>query len=170
MELDNLMKERYSCKKYLGKEIDDKTLTAILEAGNLAPTAKNAQEQKIYVAKSDTALKTIDAATPCRYGAPVVLVVAYDENGEFTYPGNKYHSGAEDASIVATHMMLKAKDLGVDSCWVNFYDPDKLAESLNLPKNEHVVLLLDLGYADEGGKPLENHFNRKKLEETVKYI
>lgn len=43
---------------------------------------------------------------PCRYGAPTVLVVAYDKNSVFIFPGGKANSGEEDASIAATHMML----------------------------------------------------------------
>ncbi|UQT40274.1 nitroreductase family protein [Acidaminococcus intestini] len=36
--------------------------------------------------------------------------------------------------------------MGVDSCWVNFFDPEKLKKALTLPENEDLVLLLDLGY------------------------
>ena len=43
-------------------------------------------------------------------------------------------SGAEDASIRATHLLLAAANAGVDSCWINFFDPDRLARELNLPK------------------------------------
>lgn len=42
MEFLNLIKERYSCKKFDSRPIDDSVLTSILEAGRLAPTAKNA--------------------------------------------------------------------------------------------------------------------------------
>lgn len=82
------------------------TINAILEAGPLAPTAKNLQGQRIYVVQSAEGLAKIDALTPCRYGAPTVLVVAYDKNSVFVFPGGKANSGEEDASIVATHMML----------------------------------------------------------------
>ena len=67
--------------------------------------------------------------TPCRYGAPICLVVAYDKNHTFTYPGERMNSGIEDAAIVATHLLLGAANAGVDSCWVNFFDPDKLANA-----------------------------------------
>lgn len=170
MEFKDVVKNRFSCKKYSERAIEQEKLNAILEAGRLAPTARNAQEQRIYVACSPEALTKIDALTPCRYGAPVVLVVAFDKNGAFTYPGGKVDSGAEDASIVATHMMLAAADQGIDSCWVNFFDPDKAAEALGLPENEKVVMLLDLGYAAEGADPLNNHFSRKPIGETVKFI
>lgn len=170
MEFKDVVNKRYSCKKYSGKPIEPEKLEAILMAGRRAPTAKNLQEQHIYVAQSAEALARIDKATPCRYGAPVVLVVAYDKNNVFTYPGGKYDSGAEDATIVATHLMLAAADEGVDSCWLNFFDPDLLAADLGLPENEKIVMLLDLGYAAEGAGPLPNNAKRKPLEETVSYI
>ncbi len=96
-------------------------------------------------------------------------MVAFDKNHVFTYPGEKRDSGVEDASIVATHMMLAAANAGVDSCWLNFFDPDKAAKELGLPENEEVLMILDLGYAAEGVGPLPNHASRKPLEETVVY-
>ncbi|MEE1028384.1 MAG: nitroreductase family protein, partial [Agathobacter sp.] len=72
--------------------------------------------------------------------------------------------------IVATHLHLAACNEGVDSCWINNFDPDALAADLGLPENEQILMLLDLGYAAEGAGPLPNHSSRKPLEETVKYI
>ena len=170
MDFKEVVKNRYSCKKYSDKQVEPEKLNAILEAGRVAPTSKNLQEQHIYVAQSKEALAKIDAATPCRYGAPTVLIVAYDKYNVFTYPGGKYDSGAEDATIVATQMILAAENEGVDSCWLNFFDPDKLAKELGLPENEVILMLMDLGYAAEGAGPLPNHSNRKDLSETVSYI
>ena len=170
MEFKEVVKNRYSCKKFNGRQVEDDKLNAILEAGRLAPTAKNLQEQHIYVIRSDEALAKIDAATPCRYGAPTVLVVAYNKNDVFTYPGGKSNSGAEDATIVATHMILAAADEGVDSCWLNFFDPEKLAEVLGLPENEEILMLMDLGYAAKGIGPLPKHTDRKSLEQTVSFM
>lgn len=170
MDILELMRTRYSCKKFDGRQITDEQLNTILESGRLAPTAKNLQEQRVYIARSEEALSKIDAATPCRYNAPTVLVVAYDRSNVFTYPGEKYNSGAEDATIVATQMMLAAHAVGVDSCWLNYFDPDKLAASLGLPSNETIVMALDLGYAAPGSGPLANHASRKPIAETVKEI
>ncbi len=170
MELKEAVKNRYSCKKYSDRQVEEEKLTAILEAGRLAPTAKNLQEQHVYVLQSPEALAKVDALTPCRYGAPTVLLVAFDKNNVFTYPGGKRDSGVEDASIVATHMILAAADEGVDSCWLNFLDPEKTAEAFGLPENEEVLMLLDLGYAAPGTGPLPNHESRKPLSETVSYL
>ena len=170
MEFKEVVKNRYSCKKYSARKLEAAKLEAILEAGRLAPTAKNLQEQHVYVVQSEEILAKIDGVTPCRYGAPVVLVVAFDKNNVFTYPGGKRDSGVEDATIVATHMILAAADEGVDSCWINFFDPDKMAEAIGLPENEEILMLLDLGYAAEGAGPLPNHSSRKPLAETVSYL
>lgn len=170
MEFKEVVKKRYSCKKYSNKQIEQEKLTAILEAGRFAPTAKNLQEQHIYVLQSEDCLAKVDSVTPCRYGAPTVLVVAFDKNNVFTYPGDKRDSGVEDATIVATHLILAAADEGVDSCWINYFDPDKLAQALGLPENEEVLMVLDLGYAADGTGTLENHEKRKALEDTVTYM
>ena len=167
MEFKDVVRNRYSCKKYSERPVEPEKLAAILEAGRLAPTAKNLQEQHIYVLQSPEALAKVDAVTPCRYGAGTVLAVAFNRENVFTYPGGKRDSGVEDAAIVATHMILAAADEGVDSCWLNFFDPDKLAEALGLPENEEVLMLMDLGYAAEGAGPLPNHGSRKALTDTV---
>lgn len=170
MEFTEVVKNRYSCKKFNDSKITAQQLNEILEAGRLAPTAKNLQEQHVYVVQSEEGLAKIDKVTPCRYGATTVLVVAFDKNNVFTYPGGKRDSGIEDASIVATHMILAAHNAGVDSCWINFFDPEILAKELNLPENEEILMLLDLGFAAEGTKALPNHFSRKELTQTVSYL
>lgn len=170
MEFTQVIEGRYSCKNFSARQLAPAQLDAILAAGRVAPTAKNLQEQRIYVIQSAQGLAKIDASTPCRYGAPTCLVVAFDRSNVFTYPGGKRDSGVEDASIVATHLMLAAANAGVDSCWLNFFDPDKLAQALGLPENEEILMILDLGFAAEGVTPLPNHSARKPLTETVRYL
>lgn len=170
MDFTEVIKNRYSCKKFSNKQINSEQLNEILEAGRVAPTAKNLQEQHIYVLQTEEMLAKVDKITPCRYNAPTVLIVAFDKNNVFTYPGEKRDSGIEDATIVATHMILAAHNAGVDSCWINFFDPELLAKELNLPENEEILMILDLGFAAEGTKALSNHFSRKNLSETVTYL
>lgn len=170
MEYTYVIKNRYSCKKFDGRPVEEEKLLEILEAGRTAPTAKNLQEQHIYVVRSKEGLEKIDTLTPCRYGAPTVLAVAYDKTNVYAYPGGKRDSGAEDAAIVATHMMLAAFNAGVDSCWLNRFDPEEARKLLGLPENEEILMLLDLGYAAQGAGPLPNHSSRRELSEMVSQI
>ena len=157
-------------KKYDGRQLSQEQLSAILEAGRLAPTAKNLQEQHVYVIQSEEGLAKVDEVTPCRFGAPTVLLVAFNKDDVFTYPGGKRTSGVEDATIVATHMLLAAANEGVDSCWINKFDPERACEAFGLPADEDALMFLDLGFAAEGVTPLPNHSRRKELAETVSYL
>ena len=170
MDFIKLAKDRYSLKSYDSRKVEKDKLDVILEAAKLAPTAKNLQNNLIYVVESEEALAKVDELTPCRYGASTVLVISYDRSNVYTYPGGKYDSGFEDAAIVATHIILAAKSIGVDSCWINNFDPDQAREVFDLPENEDVVCFIDLGYPREGAGPLANHSKRKDLDEFVRYI
>ena len=170
MEFKQVIKNRFSCRRYSAKAVEPDKLAAILEAGRLAPTAKNLQEQRIYVLQSEEALAKIDSVTRCRFGAPVVIAVAFDKDNVYTYPGGMKTSGDEDATIVATHMILAAADEGLGSCWLNRFDPQKTAELLGLPENEELVMLMDIGYAAEDAMPAPMHDNRKDITETVKFL
>ena len=170
MEFTEVVTNRYSCKKYSNKPVPAEKLKAVLDTARLAPTAKNLQPQHIYVIQSAEGLAKIDEITPCRYGAQTVLMVAFDTENVFTYPGGKRDSGIEDASIVATHLALAAANEGIDSCWINFFDPEEAAKAFKLPENEEVLMFLDLGFAAEDAGPLSNHSSRKPLSETVTYL
>lgn len=170
MDFIKLASDRFSCKKYDGRKVPKDKLDLILEAGRLSPTAKNLQNYHIYVIESEEALAKVDEVTPCRYGASTVLLLTYDADSVFTYPGGKYDSGFEGTAIVATHIILGSKSIGIDSCWINNIDPDQVKEVFELPESEIVVCMIDLGFPAEGAGPLPNHTKRKDLADLVKYI
>ena len=109
MEFKEVIRKRYSCKKYSDRQVEAEKLEAILQAGRLAPTAKNLQEQHIYVIQSPEILAKLDAVTPCRYGAPTVVAVAFDKNNVFTYPGGQV---AEQLGLPENEEVLMLMDLG----------------------------------------------------------
>ena len=144
----------------------------ILEAGR-----RGTDRQELPGAAASTCVQSaeglakIDKATPCRYNAPTCLVVAFDQYHMCSpTPASRRDSGVEDATIVATHMILAAANAGVDSCWVNFFDPEQLAKELGLPENEEILMIMDLGHAAPGAVPLPNHGSRKPLADTVTYL
>lgn len=137
----------------------------------MAPTAKNQQPQKIYVLQSEEAIEKLSELTPCGYGAKTIFIFAYDKNEEWKNPlVEGESSGIEDVSIVATYMMLQAAELGLHTCWVNFFSHNKLEEAFNLPKDEKILLIMPIGYAPEGTVPFPTHTKKKNLDKIVKYI
>ena len=103
----DLARARFAVREYDQKPVEQAKIDSILEAGRLAPTAKNIQPQHIYVLQSPEAIIKINALTRCAYQAPVVFLVCYDTNLAWTKDGES--SGNMDCSIVGTHMMLLAR-------------------------------------------------------------
>ena len=169
MDFLELSRERYSVRNFDPRPVGEETLEKILEAGRLAPTAVNAQPQKIYLLKSREALEKLRGVTRMAYNAPVVLMVCYDEKVSWkaTPYGDTYDSGEMDASIVTTAMMMQAAELGVGSLWARGFKAGDIEKAFALPENIHLVCLLDLGYPAKEGGPSERHSLRKPLSETV---
>ena len=171
MTFQELARARYSVRSFKDTPIEEETLNRILEAGHVAPTACNFQPQKIYVARSAEAREKLASVCRCTFDAPVILVVCYDRTRDWKNklkPG--LTSGETDAAIVCTHMMLQAADLGVGSCWVGYFNPDKVAEVLGLPENLTVSALLPIGYPAENAEPLPLHSQYRELADLVAEI
>ena len=171
MEFNNVIKERYSVRKYKPDRITDEELHTILKAGMSAPTGCNYQPQRIYVLKSDEAIAKIRLLSRCAFDAPVVLLIALDETADWKSPLEAgCRAGIQDVSIVADHMMLAAWDIGVGSCWVNYFKPSEVKAAFDLPVNETPILLMTLGYPAEDAKPLGLHSESKQMSEIIKVL
>lgn len=167
MEFEEVIKKRMATRLFSDKKIEEETLYKILEAGRIAPTAKNIQPFKIFVLQSDKAIKSLDKATPCRYGSHCVLLVCGDK--EKAYSKKDYSTYEMDATIVATHMMLCATSLGVDNIWIEMFDANILKEEFDLPDNLVPVCLLPLGYKAKLCPPSPLHKIRKSIDKLVEF-
>lgn len=170
MKFIDLAQARYSVRSFADKQVEPEKLQRILEAGRVAPTAKNNQPQYIYVLQGETAAKAAEIS-PCTYNAPVVMIVCYDKDQVATLPEmNDVNFGYVDTAIVITHMMLQASALGLGSCWIGCFHDKQTRELFDIPDNLEIAALLDIGYPDEKGQPADRHTERKTLDETVKFI
>lgn len=170
MEYFQLIQQRYSCKQYDSRPVGHDLLVRILEAGRLAPTGRNLQKWHLYVIEKPCDLEKIDQATRCRYGAPVVLLMSWDARQAKENQVGARDAAFEDTCIVMTQIMLAAKDCGVDSCWINRFDPVLVKSLFELPQQEEAAMLMDLGYPAAGSAPQGNHFKRKPLTDLVTWL
>ncbi|MCG8411294.1 MAG: nitroreductase [Bacteroidales bacterium] len=60
MEVSEVIKERYSCRKFLNKEVDKELLFECIELGKQAPSSKNTQPWKICVVKGNPLKLLVD--------------------------------------------------------------------------------------------------------------
>ena len=171
MDFLSLAKERYSVRKFDSKPVEEDKVQKILEAGQIAPTAKNCQSHKIFVLKSQQALEKINQATKMAFHAPLVLMVCYDKSESYKntadshYPN--YDGGEVDAAIVTSHMMMEAQDLGLGSLWARGFDSKLIYDAFPEIKDLELVCLLDIGYPAPDSQPSVRHTDRKPLSATV---
>ena len=193
MDFLDISKKRHTVRKFAQTPVEDEKLEKILEAGRWSPTAVNAQPQRILILNTQESIskvkefctfgydqKYVDLSKECDdkehgkinlyYGAPLVLFVCYDKTACWTHPQSGKSSGATDATIVATHMMLEAASLDLGSVWISYFDEDKARDLLELPENWQPLCMLYIGYPAEDFVP-NTHLggHRKPLEETCFY-
>lgn len=164
-----LASERFSVRNFKDKEIEQEDLDKILKAGYVAPTAHNLQPQRIMVINTPEGLEKLGLCTRCLYGAKAALLVCYDKEVSWKRKFDGKDSGENDASIVATHMMLEAASIGVGTTWVMYFKPDTLIQEFNIPSNYEPVALLVMGYPADDAKPIDMHSEFQPMDKLVFY-
>lgn len=164
MKFSKLVTDRYSVRKYEHKKVEEEKLLQILEAGRVAPSAKNRRPIKLIVVQEEEGLNKIKKASNV-YGAPLVIIACGNVN-----TAARRNLVDVDTSIVTDHMMLQACDLGLGTCWICAFDASVLREEFNIPDYLEPINILAIGYAS--GQPIspEEHDKvRKSIQEIVAY-
>lgn len=166
MKVNKLISERRSIRNYKSDVVEKEKIDLVLEAGRLAPSARNRQKWKFYVVQNEeTRVKLREV---CRNQkqiteAPVSLIIcAVDEY----IMGCGISADVVDCSIALSFMMLQAEEIGLGTCWLGAFDQAGVKSLLNIPENETIVAVTPLGYPDEKPAPRP----RKELEEVVVYL
>lgn len=172
MTYSELVKARYSCRKFSDKPVEEEKLSAIIDAGISAPTAKNAQPVKIWVMKSAEAREKICSCAPFAWmkEVPVIFVIGGTKEGAFLRPSDNRSFGDVDATIVATHMMLAVQAEGLGTTWVGYFDAPKMKELFPAMKDYDLVAVFPVGYPADDAMPSDRHYLRKSLAEMVSVL
>ena len=154
MDFIELASQRFSVRSFWDKPVEQEKIDLVLKAAQLAPTAVNYQPQMIYLLKSEAAMNKINRLCRCIYGAPMVFLVCSDERKTWKSQTERgYSTGEMDCSIVCTHMMLEAWELGLGSVWVRLFDVNAVAKAFDLPSYIKPICLLPVGYASDDCLP-----------------
>ncbi len=139
---------RRSVREYAAKPVEEEKLARILEAGRLAPTARNQQGWRILIV-DEPALKErlIDAASPHQpflKQAPLILAACALNPSYVLRCGHPAY--LIDLAIVLDHISLQAVREGLGTCWIGSFDEKQAQRVLQVPAAVRVVELMSLGY------------------------
>ena len=139
MDFLELAKNRFSLRKFSDKKVEKEKIDYILAAMQAAPTAVNFQPQRILVLTDEKELEKVSKCTKFAFNPPLNFLVCYDKETSWTRGNDGHDEGEIDAAIVATHMMLAAKSVGLGTTWVGSFNPKDVKEQFNLPENYVLV-------------------------------
>ncbi|MFH1335231.1 MAG: nitroreductase family protein [Candidatus Zixiibacteriota bacterium] len=164
MNVFEAIKQRRSIRSYQDKPIEEDKLLRVLEAGRLAPSAKNLQEWRYVIVKDKDLRKKVAVAANNQYfiaEAPVIIVGCATMADYVLTCGQPAHS--IDLAISMDHMTLQAVEEGLGTCWIGAFKEEEVKKLLNIPPEMRVVEIMPLGYP----KFVPDPKPRKKLEEIV---
>ena len=167
MDFLELSHRRYSVLEYEHRPVEQDKIHKILEAGLSAPTACNHQPQRILLIDDDAGREKLNRVVPSNYYVPTAFLICYNKQECWIRPMDGKASGEIDASIVTTHMMLEATELGLGSIWVMYWDPEKMKTEFVLGDEIEPTALLIVGYKSEKAAPRQGHLARKRKEDIL---
>ena len=163
MDVYDAIRNRFSVRAYEDRDIEDDKLRRVLEAGRLAPSARNSQSWKFVVVRDRETRQKLGEASeqPFIAQAPVVIAVVTLDPDRTMYCG--VPAGPVDCAIAIDHMALAATAEGLGTCWIGHFDQKKCCDILGVPDSAGIIELLLVGYpaASPGAK------KRKDLDEVV---
>jgi nitroreductase len=172
MEYTELIRTRESIRNYdPGRPVPMEILEKILNAGRLAPSAKNFQPWKFLLISSPALLEKVKACYKRDWikEAPHILVLIGLKNQAWLRGYDGYNSIETDVSIAMTHIILAAENEGVGACWIAAYNPVALKEALNRIEDQHIYAMTPLGYPKPGFQ--KSYIKKRKpLDEIVEYL
>ena len=148
MEFYDVIRERKSIRKYKRNPIPDEVLNRILEAGRIAPSAKNLQPWHFIVVK-DRQIKG-EVAEACRgqhwmADADVILAGCILNEIAWGRMGGYMSSGPVDLAIALDHIILAAANEGLGTCWIGAFVEEDVKKILKVPKSVTVMALTPIG-------------------------
>lgn len=158
MELSNAIKNRRSIRKYAPCVVKTEEIEELIRSAQQAPSWKNSQTSRYYVALSDEAkervlgnLASFNSERTQGAGAFIVTTVVhgisgYNRDGQGTHLGNGFE--CFDNGLAVENLILKAHEMGYGTLVMGIYNEQGIREVLRIPAEENVVVVIALGKAD----------------------
>lgn len=169
--MDKYFSNRKSVRTFSDKEVDDAIVKELLEVSAHAPTTGNMQLYSVVITRSaetKALLAPAHFSQPAYMNAPVIVTFCADFNRFVKWcrlsnasPGfdniQSFVAAALDTVILAQQFVTLAEMHGLGTCYLGTttYNPDIIAEVLDLPSLVVPVISVALGYPEGESAPSE---------------
>lgn len=179
MDMELVIKNRRSIRKYLDKDVPNEIIDKLIESARLCQSANNRQQWKFMILKGDDKNKIAEIMlnfikknnidlpgyiNSSKYTAEIilnapVLILAFKEHDEGWAIGDLVSIGA-----AIEHICLEAVNLGLGSLWIRdtAYTEKEICNFVGY-NDLDLVSAIAVGYKDESPEPRP----RKSREEII---
>ena len=176
MEFSELINARRSVRDYQeGIQIPDEDIRAIVAAAQLAPSWKNSQTARYYVANTPESIARLSATLPefnraSSANAALVVTTFVKDTSGFTAGSadnelsNKW--GAYDLGLSNAYFVLAAKERGYDTLIMGLRDAAAIRQEFNIPKTEQITSIIAIGVGRTAAAPKP----RRATDEVVRFL
>ena len=161
----DLVKNRYSCRDYQPKCVEQEKVDYIMECVRFAPSAVNKQPWLFRMISDEAGKAKLQQCYNRDWfkTAPMYIIASILHDEEWVRADGKHH-GDIDIAIAVEHLCLAAAEQGLGTCWVCNFDAVLCKDLFQLPAQEEPAVLIPLGYAADEPKIKQ----RKAIEEITK--
>jgi nitroreductase len=152
MNTMDAIRKRCSLKLHIsGREIEPEKINTILEAGQLAPSARNYQPWRFIVVQDrkvvEKLVKAFSESNQVIVSAPVILVICARAGDDVIKNGLEYY--LFDVGLAVENMVLAATELGIVTHLMTAFDEAMVKQILHIPEDVRVVVATPLAYPVE---------------------
>ncbi len=174
MTFDEIIHARRSVRAYENRPVDPRHIVAMCEAARWAPSANNTQPTRIIAVTDRSTIERLaqEAMGPVTGNrwvrhVPLLLVGCAQLDIVTNKIGAKL-TGIEyyqiDFGIAMEHLVLKATELGLGTCWLGWINTERTKAILNIPPTIRVMAMVAVGYP--AGQPPKKR-SRKPLRKIL---
>jgi len=158
VEFTKVISWRRSVRRFKDQPIEKEKLLQILDAARVAPSSSNSQPWHFIVVDDKDKIGRIARAAPpgtrsiisFSQKAAAIIVACYRK--KLTHEiarifGHENH--LIDVAIATDHLVLRATDLGIGTCWIGWFNEKELKRMLKIPSGFKIAALVALGYPAE---------------------
>ncbi len=181
MDFFAVLNQRYSCRSFSEREVEEEKILKALACARLAPSWQNRQPWRFIVVRDRERIRRLAEFRPLRMNfnlflktAPVIVVLCGNPKDSGIRAGLSYF--LVDCAIAMEHFVLAATAFGLGTCWIGAFDEEHIKQVLKIPNEVRIVALTPLGYPKEKpsllAKAIEafSHLRRRKELKEIVYF
>lgn len=173
---DEIVASRRSIRKYdPARTVSEADVRTLIATALEAPSWANVEATRYYVilesGKLAQAKQMLGGNLRNVEDAPALIVTTWVKGQSGFFRGEATNEvgegwGTYDAGLSNAYLILKAREMGMDTLIMGMRDAEALRTLLDIPQEEEVLAVLSLGYrVEDPSRP-----NRKSVDEVARFF